>query len=168
MTPRNIVPQIFTFIFYLLLQIFFVRQLVFFNYAFCFVYVATIILLPFDTSRVQLILLGFVAGMLVDVFYNTIGANAAAMTLIAYLRQPILALLVPQRGYDERQILSLKSMGASWFLSYVVILTMIHHFVLFSLEASNFGLIVPIFIKVIASTIFTTLVIIIIQFFRKE
>ena len=89
MTPRNIVPQIFTFIFYLLLQIFFVRQLVFFNYAFCFVYVATIILLPFDTSRVQLILLGFVAGMLVDVFYNTIGANAAAMTLIAYLRQPV-------------------------------------------------------------------------------
>jgi rod shape-determining protein MreD len=168
MTSRNIVPQIITFIFYLLLQIFFVRQLVFFNYAFCFVYVATIILLPFDTSRVRLIFWGFVAGMLVDVFYNTIGANAAAMTLIAYLRPFVLALLVPQRGYDERQILSFKSMGATWFISYVAILIIIHHFVLFSLEASNFGLLVPILIKVIASTIFTTLVIIIIQFFRKD
>jgi hypothetical protein len=59
-------------------------------------------------------------------------------------------------------------MGATWFISYVAILIIIHHFVLFSLEASNFGLLVPILIKVIASTIFTTLVIIIIQFFRKD
>lgn len=168
MTPRNIFPQILTFIFYLLLQIFFVRQLVFLNHAFCFVYVATVILLPFDISRVQLVFLGFIAGMFIDIFYNTIGANAAAMTFIAYIRTPILALLVPQRGYDERQVLSLKSMGLSWFVSYVTILTFVHHFILFSLEASDFGLILPILAKVIASTIFTTLVIIIIQFFRKD
>lgn len=168
MTPRNIFPHIIIFIFYLLLQVFFVRQLVFLNHAFCFVYIATILLLPYDTGRVQIVFLGFIAGMFIDIFYNTIGANAAAMTLIAYIRTPILALLVPQRGYDEHQVISLKAMGLSWFLSYVGILTLIHHFVLFLLEASDFGLIVPILIKVIASTIFTTLVIIITQFFRKD
>ncbi|MCU0469990.1 MAG: hypothetical protein MUF58_15450 [Arcicella sp.] len=168
MTQKNLISQVLVFGFYLLLQIFFVRQLVLFNYAFCFVYIASITLLPFETNRITLILLGFLSGLTVDVFYNTIGANAAAMTLIAYLRPSIISLLTPQRGYDERQTLSLNSMGLTWFITYTATLTVIHHFVLFLLEASDWGLFLPVLAKVICSTIFTTVVIVIIQFFRKE
>jgi len=124
--------------------------------------------LPFDTNRILVILLGFFAGMTEDIFYDTIGANAAAMTLIAFLRPSVISLLTPQRGYDERQTLSLKSMGLIWFITYVAILTVIHHFVLFLLEASDWGLFLPVMVKVICSTIFTTTVVIIIQFFRKD
>ncbi len=168
MTPNNLIPQILAFIFYLVLQIFFVRQLVLFDYAFCFAYVGAILLLPFDTSRTRLIILGFVAGLIVDMFYNTIGANAAAMTLIAYLRPSVITLLMPQRGYDERDTLSLKSMGFAWFIPYCVILVAIHHFVLFFLEASSMSLLGFVLLKTVASAIFTTLVLIIIQLFRKE
>lgn len=168
MTPRSIFSQVLIFIFYLLLQIFFVRQLVLFNYAFCFVYIASIILLPFDINRITLILLGFFAGMTVDIFYNTIGANAAAMTLIAFLRPSVISLLTPHRGYDERQTLSLNSMGLTWFITYAATLTIIHHFVLFLLEASDWGLFLPVMAKVICSTIFTTTVVVIIQFFRRD
>lgn len=168
MTPRNIFSQVLIFLFYLLLQIFFVRQLVLFNYAFCFVYIASIILLPFDSNKITLILLGFFAGMIVDIFYNTIGANAAAMTLIAFIRPSVISLLTPQRGYDDRQTLSLNSMGLTWFITYATILTLIHHFVLFLLEASSWGLFLPVMAKVICSTIFTTTVVVIIQFFRRD
>ncbi|MDI9860415.1 MULTISPECIES: hypothetical protein [Flectobacillus] len=168
MTLRNIIPEVLTFIFYLLLQVFFVRQLVFFDYAFCFAYVAAVLLLPFETSRLQLVILGFVAGLFVDIFYNTTGANAAATTLIAYLRPSIITLLTPQRGYDERQVLTLRSMGFGWFISYLGILTLIHHFVLFMLEASDWGLFFQVILKVLASIIFTNTVIVILQFFRKE
>ena len=168
MTSRSIVSQDLIFVFYLLLQIFFVRQLVLFNYAFCFVYIASIILLPFDINKVTLILLGFLAGIMVDIFYNTIGANAAAMTLIAFIRPSVISLLTPQRGYDERQTLSLNSMGLTWFISYAATLTIIHHFVLFLLEASDWGLFFPVMVKVICSTIFTTTVVVIIQFFRRD
>lgn len=168
MTSRSIFSQVLIFAFYLLLQIFFVRQLVLFNYAFCFVYIASIILLPFDINKVTLILLGFLAGIMVDIFYNTIGANAAAMTLIAFIRPSVISLLTPQRGYDERQTLSLNSMGLTWFISYAATLTIIHHFVLFLLEASDWGLFFPVMVKVICSTIFTTTVVVIIQFFRKD
>ena len=168
MTPRNIFSQVLIFVFYLLLQIFFVRQLVLFNYAFCFVYIASIILLPFDTNKVTLILLGFFAGMMVDIFYNTIGANAAAMTLIAFIRPSVISLLTPQRGYDDRQTLSLNSMGLTWFITFAATLTVIHHFVLFLLEASDWGLFLPVMAKVICSTIFTTTVVVIIQFFRRD
>jgi hypothetical protein len=168
MTPRSVLSEIFVFGFYLLLQIFFVRQLVLFDYAFCFVYIATITLLPFEMNRMTLIALAFFAGLTVDIFYNTVGANAAAMTLIAFLRPSVISLLTPQRGYDERQILSLRSMGLTWFLTYTAALTFIHHFVLFLLEASDWGLFLPVLLKVICSTIFTTAVIVIIQFFRRD
>ena len=105
---------------------------------------------------------------MVDIFYNTIGANAAAMTLIAFIRPSVISLLTPQRGYDERQTLSLNSMGLTWFISYAATLTIIHHFVLFLLEASDWGLFFPVMVKVICSTIFTTTVVVIIQFFRKD
>ena len=168
MTSKSIFSQVLIFAFYLLLQIFFVRQLVLFNYAFCFVYIASIILLPFDVNKVTLILLGFLAGIMVDIFYNTIGANAAAMTLIAFIRPSVISLLTPQRGYDERQTLSLNSMGLTWFITYATTLTFVHHFVLFLLEASDWGLFLPVIVKVICSTIFTTTVMVIIQFFRRE
>lgn len=168
MTPKSIVSQVLIFLFYLLLQIFFVRQLVLFDYAFCFVYVASIILLPFEINKITLILLGFVAGMTVDVFYNTIGANAASMTLIAFVRPAVIGVLAPQRGYDERQTLSLNSMGLSWFITYATTLIFIHHFVLFLLEASDWGLFFPVMLKVICSTIFTTIIVVIIQFFRRD
>ena len=168
MTPRNIIPQILTFVFYLLLPVFFVRQLVLFDYAFCFVYIAAILLLPFETSRLQLVVLGFLAGVFVDIFYNTIGANAAAATLVAYLRPSVITLLTPQRGYDERQVLTLRSMGFTLFLSYLGLLTFSHHVVLFMLEASDWGLFFHVLLKVAASMIFTNFVIVIVQFFRKE
>jgi hypothetical protein len=168
MTPRSIVSQVLIFIFYLLLQIFFVRQLVLFDYAFCFVYVASVILLPFEVNKSILILLGFVAGITVDIFYNTVGANAAAMTLTAFLRPTVINLLMPQRGYDDRQTLTLNSMGLSWFVTYTMSLIFVHHFVLFLLEASDWGLFLPVIIKVICSTIFTTMIVVIIQFFRRD
>jgi len=168
MTPKSIVSQILIFVFYLLLQIFFVRQLVLFDYAFCFVYVASIILLPFEINKMTLILLGFVAGITVDIFYNTIGANAASMTLIAFVRPAVIGVLAPQRGYDERQTLSLNSMGLSWFITYATTLIFIHHFVLFLLEASDWELFFPVMLKVICSTIFTTIIVVIIQFFRRD
>jgi hypothetical protein len=168
MTSKSLFSQVLIFVFYLLLQIFFVRQLVLFNYAFCFVYIAAVALLPFEISLVTLLGLAFGAGMFVDIFYNTIGANAAAMVLIAFLRPSIITLLTPQRGYDERQVLSLNSMGLTWFITYIGTLTFIHHLVLFSLEASDWGLFFPVLLKVICSTIFTTAVIMITQFFRRD
>ena len=138
MTSKSIFSQVLIFAFYLLLQIFFVRQLVLFNYAFCFVYIASILLLPFDVNKVTLILLGFLAGIMVDIFYNTIGANAAAMTLKAFIRPSVISLLTPQRGYDERQTLSLNSMGLTWFITYATTLTFVHHFVLFFFQEISF------------------------------
>lgn len=168
MNPRNLVPFIVSFLAYLLLQVFFVRQVVLFQFFFCYVYIACVLLLPFDTSRIVLLLVGFFTGFFVDLFYDTLGMHAAATTLLAFLRPNVVRLLMPQRGYEERMSLSLNSMGLQWFASYVVLLALAHHALLFLLEASSWSLLGYSLLKILASTLFTTLVLIILQYFRGE
>ncbi|MBC7921066.1 MAG: hypothetical protein H7Z75_08225 [Ferruginibacter sp.] len=59
-------------------------------------------------------------------------------------------------------------MGPPWFLSYALVLVFIHHAFLFFLEAANPSLFWPALFKTMASTTFTTLVIVIVQYFQKK
>ncbi len=168
MNPRSLVSFVLMFISFLLLQILFVQQISLFGYAFCFVYVACILFLPFDISQINLLLLGFLAGILIDVFSETLGMHAAATTLMAYCRPMIIRLLTPQRGYEERMDISLNTMEIQWMLAYIGTLTFIHHCTLFILEASNWSLFFGVLGKTIASTIFTVFVLIVYLYIRKS
>ena len=86
MSLREAIQYSLMVILYLLLQIFFMRNMVLFNYAFCFVYIAGILILPAEISRMYLLFIGFAVGFTVDIFSNTFGMHAAATVLIAYLR----------------------------------------------------------------------------------
>jgi hypothetical protein len=164
MNGKDIIIHIFYFIVYIALQVFFISNLVVFDVAFCFVYIAFLLLLPFDTSSVLLLLIGFLTGLLVDVFYNTLGIHAAACLLIAYLRPYVIILITPRGGYDQNSKLSLQGMGFEWFALYVLILTFIHHLVLFFVEASRLDLFFLTVLKAISSTIFTCIIIFLIQY----
>ena len=164
----TIIRQIFSFVLYLAAQVFFVRNLSIFGYAFCFVYVAFLLLLPFETPPVLLLLLGFASGFTADVFYDTLGIHSAACVLLAFLRPSVIRLITPRGELDTNMRLSLKAMGPPWFISYTVVLVFIHHAFLFSLEAANTSLILPVLIKTVCSTLFTTLVIVILQYFKQK
>ncbi|MBU6158424.1 MAG: rod shape-determining protein MreD [Bacteroidetes bacterium] len=96
--------------------------------------------LPFQIGRAPLLLLSFITGMLMDFFTKTPGMHAAAMVLIGYLRPFLIALLMPQQGveFNYREP-SAQSMGMVPYISYVAILTLLHHFCLFSIQAFQFG-----------------------------
>lgn len=82
MTLREIITISLLFLLYLTLQILIVRNLVIFDYGFCFLYVACILLLPNEISQTVLLLLAFATGIIVDTFYNTLGMHAAATVLM--------------------------------------------------------------------------------------
>jgi hypothetical protein len=138
--------------------------MVLFDVSFCFVYIAFILLLPFDTSPVILLLFGFSTGLLVDVFYDTLGIHAAASTLVAYLRPYMIRFNTPRGGYEQNARLSLQSLGMEWFAPYSLVLILLHQTVLFFVEASQFNLFFFTLLKVVASTAFTFVVIILIQY----
>ncbi|MBC7923117.1 MAG: Rod shape-determining protein MreD, partial [Ferruginibacter sp.] len=133
----TIIGQLFSFLLYAAAQVFFVRNLELWHYAFCYVYVAFLLLLPFETDSVLLLVLGFAAGLVMDVFYDTLGIHAAACVLMTFLRPGVIRLITPRSDLDEGTQLSLKSMGPPWVLSYAVVLVFIHHAFLFFLEAAN-------------------------------
>nr|WP_262923913.1 hypothetical protein [Spirosoma liriopis] len=159
---------VFLFLLYLVLQILLVRNLVLFDYAFCFVYIACVLLLPNETSLTWLLLIGFVTGIIVDTFYNTLGMHAAATVLMAYCRPLIVRSQIDVPGLEHRIEFSLKELGAGAFFRYVFILALIHHTALFFIEASSLSLLIPTMIRVIASTLFTTVSIVLIQFFTRN
>ena len=168
MTFREIVSTLFLFLLYLTLQILLVRNLVLFDYAFCFIYIACILLLPNETSFSWLLLIAFATGFVVDIFYNTPGMHAAATVLMAFCRPLVVRSQIDVPGLESRIEFSLNELGTGAFFRYVFILALIHHTALFFIEASSLTLFVPTLIRVGASTLFTTFSIVLIQFFTRN
>lgn len=168
MTLREIINTALFFVLYLALQVLVVRNVVLFDYGFCFLYVACILLLPADTSLTVLLLIGFSTGVVVDTFYNTLGMHAAATTLLAYCRPLVVQRQFDSQNSDLRADISLRDMGVGAFFRYVLVLTLIHHTALFFIEASSLTLIVPTLIRIVASVLFTSITILLIQFFGRN
>ncbi len=84
--------------------------------------------------------------------------------LIMYVRNYWLNNLTPQGGYDSSSVPSLALNGLQWFLVYATPLVLLHHAVLFFAEAGGFGMFWFTLWKIITSTFFTVLVILIAQF----
>ena len=156
--------QIISFFVYLFLQVLLLRNVVLFHTAFCFVYIAYLFLFPVDSNPLLLMGLGFLLGFTVDVFYESLGMHAFACVLIMYVRNYWLNLITPQGGYDPHVIPSMAMSGPRWLMVYMMPLIFLHHALLFYIEAGGFGLFWFTLWKIIASTFFTMLVIMIIQF----
>ena len=167
MSLREAIQSALMVLLYLILQIFLLRNVVLFNYAFCFVYVAAILLLPTEIDRMYLLLIGFAVGLTVDTFSNTFGIHAAASVLIAYLRPFLIQYLMVSRGV-ERLDIGIRRQGFIQFLSYLFPLILIHHSVLFLMEMNNLGMILFTAIRIGASALFTLVFIVVLELFSKR
>jgi hypothetical protein len=156
--------QIISFFVYLFYQVLILQNVVLFHTAFCFLYVAYLLVLPVETNPLALMGIGFVMGFLVDLFYDSLGLHALACVLIMYLRNYWLNNLTPQGGYDSNDSPTLALNGLQWFLVYAGPLVLLHHSVLFFAEVGGFSMFWFTLWNIITSTLFTLLVILIAQF----
>jgi len=161
---RSAIIQVFYFFLYLLVQVMLLKNLVLFNVSFCFLYVAYILLLPIDTNPLVLMVVGFLMGFMVDVFYDSLGLHACTVVMIAYLRNFWLASITPQGGYDAGAGPVIAANGFQWFIVYSLPLVFVHHFVLFFVEAGGFSVFWYTMLKVITSLFFTMTTIILLQY----
>jgi rod shape-determining protein MreD len=129
-----------------------------------FLYILFIIMLPFETPEWLVLLLGFFLGLVIDMFTDTLGMHTTATVFIAFLRKYILRVLAPRDGYENTFKPTFRQMGLSWFLIYSSLMIVIHHFILFYLEIFRFSDFFTTFIKVIFSSVFTLLLVLITQF----
>ncbi|HFB99468.1 MAG TPA: hypothetical protein ENJ53_01560, partial [Phaeodactylibacter sp.] len=89
-----IFTQSLRFVFLVLIQVLVFRQMTVgwdeFNYVHVIVFPLFILLLPIKISDPVLILLGFLIGITVDMFYQSWGVHASAAVFIAFMRPMIL------------------------------------------------------------------------------
>jgi rod shape-determining protein MreD len=160
---RFSILSIISFFIYLFYQVLILQNVVLWHTAFCFLYVAYLLVLPVETNPLLLMGIGFLMGFTVDLFYESIGQHAFACVLIMYVRNYWLNNLTPQGGYDSGAVPSL-AYGAQWFVVYITPMLFLHHVVLFYIEAGGFGMFWFTLWKAITSTFFTLFVILIAQF----
>ncbi|CAN5230589.1 rod shape-determining protein MreD [soil metagenome] len=129
-----------------------------------FLYILFLIQLPFETPAWLVLILSFVLGFFIDIFYGTIGMHMAACTFIGFIRPRILKLLAPRDGYEYGAQPTIQDMGRAWFLTYAIILILIHHFVLLYLEMFSFTNFFSTFLRVLLSSAATLLLVIVTQF----
>ena len=161
---RSGVVHIILFFVYVLVQVMLLRNIVLFDTTFCFLYVAFILLLPFDLSALTMIIIGFLIGFTIDIFYSSMGLHAFATVLISYLRNYWLSVITPQGGYDIGESPTVGTNGLQWFLVYSLPLVFVHHFVLFFVEASGFDMFWFTMTKIMGSLLFTMTVMVLLQF----
>ncbi len=147
-----------------LLQVLLLNNIQFSGYINPYMYVLFILLLPFETPRYLLLLLGFFLGLLVDIFSNTPGFHASATTFLAFLRPYTISLISPRDTIEVNTPPRLKFMGIGWFLRYTLILILAHHLFLFFVEAFTFNGFIHTLIRSLLSAAFTSILIIISQF----
>lgn len=138
------------------------------GYATPFLYVILILKFENDVKPSVLMLWAFAIGLLVDIFSDTPGMNAAASVLVAFLRPSLLRLFVP-RDVQETLVLSMHTMGVGVFLKYVVSAVFVHHAVLFLLEFFSLTHPLDLLLRIVSSTLLTTCCIWALELFgRKE
>jgi len=128
-----------------------------------YVYILFILLLPFETSSWLVLLLSFFTGLVMDFASGVPGLHTSATVLAGFLRPYVLNVISPHEGYEQGDLPGIKTYGFRWFITYIFILVLIHHFALFYIEVFRFEYFFRTLLRVILSTGFTILFIIILQ-----
>ena len=130
-----------------------------------FPYVLFIILFPVNGNKSALLISSFFLGLLLDIFSNSGGIHTTASILLAYFRPSIFKFAF---GVSyEYQTIKLNDTLTPERFSFLFVAILLHHLVLFILEAFQFSLIFDILLRSITSTALTIIISIIIIYLIK-
>lgn len=167
---RTIIYNLLRFIVLVFIQVFLLKNISLYQVVTPYFYILFILLLPFNIPNFLLYVLSFVLGITIDAFYDTPGLHAASCVLLAYVRIIFISITVQKEGFDNEPDPTLSLMGFRWFFLYALILTFLHHLFLLNLESFHFSQILFTLTRVVFSTIFTVLLMLIsgLMFFKKK
>jgi rod shape-determining protein MreD len=157
--------NIFRFLLLLAVQIIIFNNMNFLGYISPFPYVLFIILYPVNSNKFGLLLASFFLGIIMDMFSNSGGIHTAACLVLAYYR-PYLFKFSFGLSY-EYQTVRLNDVLTPERFSFIFLAVLIHHLILFLLEAFSVGFLLDTLIRTLLSTVFTIIICIIIIYLIK-
>ena len=96
-------------------------------------YILFLINLPTRTPRWAEMLIGMGVGMMMDIWHSSLGIHMAACVALTFVR-PILLTNAIQDIERIKDNLSIQNIGPAEYTKCAVLLTVLHHFIVLSLE----------------------------------
>ncbi|MBD3864622.1 rod shape-determining protein MreD [Olleya marilimosa] len=155
------------FVVLILLQVLLFSNINFLGYINPYIYILFIILYPVKNNRILFLFISFLMGLIIDIFMDSGGINATAALVVAFIRPAVLKFSFG--AVYEHQALKFNNIDFGQRLTYIIILTFIHHFTYFLFEIFNISKIILVLQNTLFSSIFTiTLCILITSIFSTK
>lgn len=131
------IENIIRFFAVVLLQLLLINNLHFLGVVNPCIYIFFLLALPAEINKGWQLGIGFTMGLIIDIFCNCPGVHAAACTALCFARPYVLGHLVQD---DERLVgtINAHSLGLEVYIRYLVLLTLVHHSIVFILSAFTF------------------------------
>lgn len=150
----------------ILLQVLILNHIHLAGYATPFLYVYFIVKLNTGISRNELMLWSFFLGLIIDIFSDTPGMNAASAVLLAFSRPLFVRLFSPRDSLDDFEP-GFQTMGFGPYLKYVTVCTLLLVTVLLFVESFSLASLPVLLLKIGSSTLLTILCILAIEGIRR-
>ncbi|SFK65059.1 rod shape-determining protein MreD [Proteiniphilum acetatigenes] len=125
--------EIVLFVALILLQTLLLNRISLFGIATPVLYIYFLLKLPVGRNLYYVITSAFLMGLIIDIFLNTPGMNAAAITIVAALRKNILGLFFEREGYDD--FVPGINTAAGPFVRFTIFMVLLHLTLLFFIES---------------------------------
>ena len=150
----GVLRHILSLVIVLLLQMLVFNNLHFLGICHPYIYILFLIALPIRIPQWIELLIGFGVGLIVDMFCGSPGVHTAACSFLAYLR-PIFIRRTIQDAERISMTINGLSIGFNEYVKLVVLYTILHHTLVFLIEAWNLAHFWLLLAKIIVSSLFT-------------
>lgn len=161
---KHAVLLIFSFILLMLAQVFIFRNFVVFQVGFSFIYLLFLLSLPSEIGFSGGMILGLISGLIVDLFFQTLGIHASAAVFIMFIRPFWMGIILPRSGYDVSDLMTVNNYGAGWFIGYAAPLMFSYCCIVFFVEAGTAQFFWHTISKALVSTLITLVFVIFTQY----
>ncbi len=128
------IKQTGRFLLLLLLQVLLINNLQFLGVCHPYIYIFSLLVMPITLPRWADMLIGGVAGLIPDIFCNSLGVHIAACIMLMYVRPYLIGAYVSDRERLTDEI-DVRSIGVVNFVKYTILLVLLHHTMVFFLTA---------------------------------
>ena len=149
--------EVLVFILLILLQVLLLNRINVFGIATPVLYLYFLLKLPIGRNQFFVIISGFLLGLIIDIFLNTPGMNAAATTIMAAFRKPVINLFYDTEIYDE-YVPGINTAAAP-FVRFTIFMVLTHLTLLFFIESFTLFNLLNTVIRIISSSIISILLI---------
>lgn len=104
-----------------------------------FIFPLFILMFPLGLSDSLFLLICFIFGLYIDMFYNTMGLFISTAVFMGAIKKFILALFEPRGGYEPWKTFSRANYGINWFVKYTSVFLLLNSLWFCLLEDLHFS-----------------------------